>query len=115
LRLRREQWRRLLEEVRSWVEELVVELREHGVSVEAVYLFGSIARGDYTADSDVDLVIVSGDWGRYSMEERLSLLYRLWRWERDATLIPLTPGELRDRLEKSIVLKDASRYWIRLL
>ncbi|AEM38335.1 DNA polymerase beta domain protein region [Pyrolobus fumarii 1A] len=115
MRRRREQWRRLLEEIRRWVEELTVELRGRGVRVEAVYLFGSIARGDYTAESDVDLVIVSRDWGRYTMEERLSMLYRLWRWERDATLIPLTPEELRDRLEKSVVLRDASRYWMRIV
>ncbi len=40
---------------------MTVEIREHGVRVEVVYLFGSIARGDYTVESYVDLVILSRD------------------------------------------------------
>lgn len=38
-----------------------------GSSVEAVILFGSVARGEATADSDVDLVVLAGpDWDRRS-------------------------------------------------
>lgn len=77
-------------------------------------LFGSIARGDYTEDSDVDLVIVSKSWSRLRIEERLRLLYRLWRGRRDATFVPLTPEELKKLLQKSIVLQDASKYWRQL-
>ena len=42
-----------------------------GSSVEAVILFGSVARGEATADSDVDLVVLAGpDWdGRSGLED----------------------------------------------
>jgi predicted nucleotidyltransferase len=42
-----------------------------GSSVEAVILFGSVARGEATADSDVDLVVLAGpDWdGRSELED----------------------------------------------
>jgi predicted nucleotidyltransferase len=39
------------------VKALVDQIR----SIEAVLLFGSVARGDATADSDVDLIIVASD------------------------------------------------------
>ena len=45
--------------------------RSVGSSVEAVILFGSVARGDATADSDVDLaVLASSEWeGRPDLED----------------------------------------------
>ncbi len=94
------------------MQELCEKLREHGVRVRIVILFGSYARGDFTMDSDLDLVVVSDDWSNMNYVDRLSVLYRLWDKKIDAHFIPLTTSELKERLEKSIVLKDASRYWI---
>ncbi|BES81580.1 nucleotidyltransferase domain-containing protein [Pyrodictium abyssi] len=114
MRQRRKHWKKLLEEVSRDVKRLVKDLEAYSVKVEKVLLFGSIARGDYTEDSDVDLVIVSRDWSQLRIEERLRLLYRLWRGRRDATFVPSTPEELKKLLQKSIVLQDASKYWIQL-
>ena len=51
-------WRVDAEAVRSnlkaWAERLIAARRD----VKAVVLFGSLARGDYTASSDADLLIV---------------------------------------------------------
>ena len=44
----------VLEQVKRWADELLRRVAE----VEAVVLFGSMARGDATAHSDVDLLIV---------------------------------------------------------
>ena len=97
---------------REWAKELVLELGEHGIRVDAVILFGSYARGDFSSSSDLDLIIISSDWEGISYTKRLSLLYRLWDKDIDANFVALTPRELRDRLRKSVVLRDASRYWI---
>ncbi len=97
---------------REWAKELVLELGEHGIRVDTVILFGSYARGDFSSSSDLDLMIISSDWEGVNYTERLSLLYRLWDKDIDANFVALTPRELRDRLGKSIVLRDASRYWI---
>ena len=111
-RQREERWRRLLEEVRRWARELAEELRRRGIRVEKVILFGSYARGDFAAGSDLDLIVVSDDWGRLSYTERLSLLYRLWGRDVDANFVPLTRRELEEGLRRSVVLRDASRYWM---
>ena len=41
------------------IKAYVAALGRHGAPAEAVYLFGSRARGDARPDSDIDLIIVS--------------------------------------------------------
>jgi hypothetical protein len=104
---------KLLSEVRVRVSELVDELEARGIHVDRVLLFGSLARGDFTLESDVDLIIVSRSWRAMGMVERTSLLYRCWRGG-DATLVPLTPEELEAMKQRVGAIADASRYWIQL-
>jgi len=87
--------------------------KELQIRVEEIILFGSRARGDYRIDSDVDLIIISNEW-KGSILERMAPLYRLWKYDIDATLIPLKPHELEEKICTSITLRDASRYWIRI-
>ena len=105
-----------LERVMRVVEEFLEEVSKR-FRVEEAYLFGSYARGDWIKSSDIDLVIVSRHFEGMSFSERLEVLYRL-EWEKKITphieVIPLTPRELRERLEKSAVLRDASKYWVRV-
>ncbi len=67
------------------------------LSVEAVYVVGSRARGDYLDESDIDVVIVARGVKRLNMKERLTLLadvaepgvdylvYDVEEWEAEAT------------------------------
>ena len=66
--------------------------------IRAVYLFGSHARGDARADSDVDLCVVADD-----ADQQLAAAAR-WRkamravWPRPAfSLVPITPGRLAEK------------------
>ncbi len=90
------------------------ELRQHGIRVKRVLLFGSYARGDYAESSDIDLIIVSDDWANTCLNERLSILYRIWDKPLDATFIPLTSEELESKKKSSIVIKDAVSYAIEI-
>jgi hypothetical protein len=112
LKQRRERWKRLLSQVEAWARELAAKLGGHGVRVDEIKLFGSVARGDYTAWSDLDLVVLSRNWEGIEYSERLSLLYKLWDKPMDANFIPLTPSELAERLKVSVTLRHASRYWV---
>jgi len=65
---------------------------------DRVILFGSLARGDATEDSDVDLLIVAPTKERFF--ERMATVRRLIRDLRDGlpvSPIVLTPGELEKR------------------
>jgi antitoxin ChpS len=48
--------------------------RTYGDRVKGIYLFGSRARGDHTADSDADVAIVltDGDWRVWDEKMRLA-------------------------------------------
>ncbi|MBC7811909.1 MAG: nucleotidyltransferase family protein [Burkholderiales bacterium] len=52
-----------LDDVRAHRNEILVLAEQHGVS--NVRVFGSVARGEATPDSDVDL-LVEQDWSRLS-------------------------------------------------
>ncbi|BEP16923.1 hypothetical protein PYJP_02750 [Pyrofollis japonicus] len=98
-------------------KRLISILRESGIRVEAAFLFGSRVRGDSLRLSDVDLVVVSPDFQSMRYSERLELIYRL-EWihgiEPWVEVIPLTPEEFEEKKRHSAVLRDASRYWIRI-
>jgi len=106
--------REVLEAVRKLVKELS---RNEGIAVERAYLFGSYAKGSWIKTSDVDLVIVSRGFEGMSFLKRLDLVNRVqWRAGIRPFIeaIPLTPDELKERMEKSAVLRDASKYWIEI-
>jgi len=112
-----ERRRRLLAEAVEALERLIEALERRGIHVEEAYLFGSRVRGDALETSDADAVIVSRDFEGMRMGERLDLVYRV-EWEEGITpwveVLPLTRKELRERLEWGTVVRDASRYWLRI-
>jgi hypothetical protein len=49
-------------------------INDQGVKVEKVLLFGSYARGDARAESDIDLIIVSPDFRHMPVPQRWKVL-----------------------------------------
>lgn len=80
-----------------------------------VYLFGSYARGDWLRDSDVDLIVIASAFRGLDLGKRYSLVRRLLPDTISAELLLYTPEEFERLREKSVVLRDAARYWIKLL
>lgn len=59
------------EEITLILNELKKGLRQiYGANFKSAYLFGSRARGDYTEDSDIDVLIVLSDFQKYGEELR---------------------------------------------
>ncbi len=84
-------------QIHSDVERIVdclVEALSKRIRVERVILFGSRARGDATELSDVDLLVVSSDFGHDILAD-YALLYRsLPVLDVDVDMIPYTPTKL---------------------
>lgn len=93
------------------IVDLVKVLKELSSDVK-VYLFGSYAKGTWLEDSDVDLVIVSSYFEHMEPVDRYRFVRRLASDEIPFELLIYTPKEFEEALKKSIVLKDASEYWI---
>jgi predicted nucleotidyltransferase len=50
------------------------ELTHSGITVTVIYLYGSYAYGCIHEGSDIDLIVVSADFAKFSLRERLELL-----------------------------------------
>lgn len=60
--------------VKKIIEEYKQALQKLGIYAEGVILYGSFAKGNQREDSDVDLVIVSSDFRKMNLRERLEIL-----------------------------------------
>ena len=58
------------------VRKFVKRLGEEGISVDRVILYGSYAAAKERSDSDIDVAIVSKDFGKDRVEEGIAL-YRI--------------------------------------
>jgi len=74
----------------------------HGFEVAELIVYGSVARGDHTADSDVDVIIVSPDFAGTDFYARAADFRFDWDTEEHPIpdLIPLTPAEFRKRTSR---------------
>lgn len=60
--------------VKKIIEEYKQALQKLGINVEGVILYGSFAKGNQREDSDIDLVIVSNNFQKMNLRERLEIL-----------------------------------------
>lgn len=70
------------------INAYLAALGRHGIPTDAVYLFGSRARGDARPDSDIDLIIVSPAFSGMP-------LWKRWEVLGDALSEVLQPIEVR--------------------
>jgi predicted nucleotidyltransferase len=77
-------------EVRDIVLKYVKVLTDRGVRVEKAILFGSYASGEYSALSDIDIAIVSPDFGRDRFEEGKMLFQAAWRVDPRIEPVPVS-------------------------
>ena len=104
--------------IRSVIQRFVEAVRREGIRVDKVILYGSYSRGAEREHSDIDVAIVSRDWGKDPVEEGMRLFViagkvdsriepvpiSLESYEKD-TWVPLI-YEIR---EKGVEVKEAKR------
>ncbi|MEM4285435.1 MAG: hypothetical protein QXS98_02980 [Candidatus Nitrosocaldus sp.] len=73
-------------------------------------------KSTWIRESDIDLLIVSDDFKGIRFSDRLDVVIVFREGIKPyVEAIPLTSDEFRDRLEHSVVVRDASKYWIRVV
>ncbi len=72
-------------------------LKQKGVKVSKVILFGSHAKGMAKTDSDIDIVVISSQFGQNNLKEMM--LLRKLALEIDSRIepLPFSPQDLEDR------------------
>jgi Nucleotidyltransferase domain. len=86
--------------------------RELGVM--EVYIFGSRAYGNPLLESDLDMIVVSEEFGKRSFIENMELLSRMWDGSFTVEMFPCTPEQLRKYAGRKTVVSEALRKGIRI-
>jgi predicted nucleotidyltransferase len=83
-------------ELKRIVKRYRVELQKMGIRPTRILLYGSQAMGTAREGSDIDLIVISGDWRKYSQRQRLELLgVAAARILEPVQAQGFTPGEIR--------------------
>ncbi|HET9907503.1 MAG TPA: nucleotidyltransferase domain-containing protein [Anaerolineales bacterium] len=61
-------------ELKRVVKRYRLQLEKMGIHPTRVLLYGSQAAGTAREGSDIDLIVISGDWKKYNHRQRLELL-----------------------------------------
>lgn len=98
------------DEVRRIVARYIENLRDLGVPVEKVYLFGSYARMDADRSSDVDLAVISPLFERMSLWDRAGYLGKAaWDIPFPLDVLGFSPSQARKAAPGTLlnhILKD---------
>ena len=62
------------QKIKKIVSQYKKALLALGIRVERVILFGSFAKGNPRKDSDIDLLVISNDFQKFNLRERLEIL-----------------------------------------
>jgi predicted nucleotidyltransferase len=77
-------------EIRDIIARFINVLTIKGIQIEKVILYGSYASGKVHVGSDIDLAIVSPDFGKDRFEEGKMLLQIAWRVDPRIEPIPIS-------------------------
>jgi len=77
-------------EIRNIILRFVRALDKNGIRVERAVLYGSYASGNFRSGSDLDLAIVSPDFGKDRFEEGKKLLQIAWRVDPRIEPVPIS-------------------------
>ena len=82
---------------RDLVKKYLGRVRGAGIEVAEALVFGSHAAGRAGKHSDIDLAVVSPDFGKNRHEELVSLFKLVDVETRELEPVPFSPLELKDR------------------
>ena len=96
--------------VNAIAQKYVQNIKNSGVPILNAYLFGSYAKGNHHKDSDIDICIVSNNFGNDYIKESVNL--RKFAFEIDSRIepVPFTPDDLNDKY--STLASEIKKYGI---
>jgi predicted nucleotidyltransferase len=91
-------------EIRSIVARYVRNLKDQGVPVEKIYLFGSQARLDANVESDVELAVVSPLFEKMSLWDRAGFLGKAaWDIHYPIDVLGFAPSQVRKAIPGTLL------------
>lgn len=62
------------EQIRGIILEFGRQLKNYNIPIDSLILFGSYAKGNFHQDSDLDIAVISPDFGKNRLLERIQLM-----------------------------------------
>jgi predicted nucleotidyltransferase len=90
------------------IHAFIVLVKQQGIHVSQVVLFGSHAKGGHTADSDIDLAVISPQFGRDVIHEMTLLRKLALQIDSHLEPLPLSAEGFNDRY--SVLSDEIRRY-----
>lgn len=89
-----------LDRAQLWtrLRDIAATIRTAHPEVEELRVFGSLARGDYTGTSDVDMLIVLRETAENDPHRRILTFLRYFDLDRGVDILVLTRAELDQQL-----------------
>lgn len=81
----------------SLIRRYSIVLQKHGIVVDQLILFGSYAKGAAQYDSDVDVCVVSNDFGKDRLHELVTLKKLTISVDTILEPFPFHPDDLNDQ------------------
>lgn len=81
----------------SIIHKYIYLLKQEGIKVSKVILFGSYAKGTARLDSDIDLAIISSQFGQDNLKEMMFLRKLALKIDSHIQPLAFSPQDLKDR------------------
>ena len=78
------------------IKKYVSLLKQEGVDVSKVILFGSYAKGTAKPESDIDIAIVSPQFGKNNLKEMMFLRRMALKVDSHLEPLPFSPKDIND-------------------
>lgn len=101
---------RLSKSIIGKIDTFAQMVKQQGISISKVILFGSYAKGRKHADSDIDVAVVSTQFGQDTVDEMMMLRKIALKVDSRIEPVPLCPEDLDDNL--STLAQEIKRYGI---
>jgi len=85
-------------------------LKQEGIDVSQAILFGSYAKGTAKPESDIDIAIVSSQFGKNNLKEMMLLRRLALKIDSHIEPLPFSPREINDRY--STLAQEILKYGI---
>lgn len=72
-------------------------LKEKGIKISKIILFGSYAKGIAKPDSDIDIAVISSQFGKDNLKEMIFLRKLAIKIDSHIEPLPFSPKDLKDR------------------
>lgn len=94
------------------INKYVTLLKKKGIKVSQVILFGSHAKGNAKPDSDIDIAVISSQFGRNNLKEMMLLRKLALEIDSHIEPLPFSPQDLEDRY--STLSQEIKKYGVLL-